>query len=156
MADENLTVGITPSCGRPCTPPTNPMRRPAVGAAPVRRSRRPEARPLVDLSDFHPAELSDFRPALTPFVVLGGGTCVNGGWLPPGMVIPDVSATGTVRFYALEGGFWAIHADDGTIYDPSAGLAPAFQTDGLRVSFTGKLRPDLIGIHMVGPIVEII
>jgi hypothetical protein len=29
-------------------------------------SRRTEARPLVDLSDFHPAELSDFRPALTP------------------------------------------------------------------------------------------
>jgi hypothetical protein len=27
---------------------------------------RPEARPLVDLSDFHPAELSDFQPALTP------------------------------------------------------------------------------------------
>jgi hypothetical protein len=24
-----------------------------------------EARPLVDLSDFHPAELADFRPALT-------------------------------------------------------------------------------------------
>jgi len=91
-----------------------------------------------------------------PFVVLGGGTCVNGGWLPPGMVIPDVSATGTVRFYALEGGFWAIQGDDGTTYDPSAGLAPAFQTDGLRVSFTGKLRPDLIGIHMVGVIVEII
>jgi len=23
-----------------------------------------------------------------PFVTLGGGTCVNGGWLPPGMIIP--------------------------------------------------------------------
>jgi len=32
---------------------------------PVRRSRRPEARPLADLSDFQPAELSDFGPALT-------------------------------------------------------------------------------------------
>jgi hypothetical protein len=32
----------------------------------ARRPRRPEARPLVDLSDFHPAELSDFQPALTP------------------------------------------------------------------------------------------
>jgi IstB-like ATP binding protein len=31
----------------------------------VRRSRRTEARPLVDLSDFRPAELSDFHPALT-------------------------------------------------------------------------------------------
>src|SRR5262249_32188760 len=27
--------------------------------------RRPEARPLADLSDFQPAELSDFGPALT-------------------------------------------------------------------------------------------
>jgi hypothetical protein len=39
---------------------------PAVGGAVVRRSRRSEARPLVDLSDFHPAEVSDFGPALTP------------------------------------------------------------------------------------------
>ena len=31
----------------------------------VRRPRRTEARPLVDLSDLHPAELSDFGPALT-------------------------------------------------------------------------------------------
>jgi hypothetical protein len=32
---------------------------------PVRRPRRPEARPLVDLSDFPSAEMSDFRSALT-------------------------------------------------------------------------------------------
>src|SRR5688572_26965166 len=31
----------------------------------VRRPRRTEARPLVDLSDFQSAELSDFGPALT-------------------------------------------------------------------------------------------
>ena len=31
----------------------------------VRRWRRPEARSLVDLSDFQPAELSDSGPALT-------------------------------------------------------------------------------------------
>jgi hypothetical protein len=35
-----------------------------VGAV-VRRSRRSEARPLVDLSDSHPAEVSDLGPALT-------------------------------------------------------------------------------------------
>ena len=34
-----------------------------------RRSRRPEARPLVDLSDLHPAELSDLGPALTPSAI---------------------------------------------------------------------------------------
>jgi hypothetical protein len=36
-----------------------------VVAAPVRRPRRSEARPLVELSDFQPAVLSDFGPALT-------------------------------------------------------------------------------------------
>jgi len=41
-----------------------PNRR-LVAAGLVRRLRRTEARPLVDLSDFHPAELSDFGPALT-------------------------------------------------------------------------------------------
>lgn len=34
---------------------------------PVRRCRRRRARPLADLSDFQPAELSDFHPALTAF-----------------------------------------------------------------------------------------
>src|SRR5690242_17140276 len=43
------------------------IRTPLPGAAAlVRRPRRSEARPLVDLSDFQPAELSDFGPALTP------------------------------------------------------------------------------------------
>ena len=40
--------------------------RPLGAGGLVRRRRRTEARPLVDLSDFHPAELSDFGPALTP------------------------------------------------------------------------------------------
>jgi hypothetical protein len=48
--------------------------------APVRRWRRPEARPLADLSDFHPAVLSDFQPALTAsfcnHCLAGGGS----GW----------------------------------------------------------------------------
>jgi hypothetical protein len=34
----------------------------------VRRPRRPEARPLVDLSDFHPTELSDFGPAVDTWI----------------------------------------------------------------------------------------
>ncbi len=37
----------------------------AVAGGLVRRPRRTEARPLVDLSDFQSAELSDFGPALT-------------------------------------------------------------------------------------------
>jgi hypothetical protein len=38
--------------------------------------RRPEARPLVELSDFQAAELSDFRPALTRRVGHGGRRAV--------------------------------------------------------------------------------
>src|SRR4051812_37043805 len=54
-----------PTSGRRCMPHQTPS-RPIDGAALVRRPRRTEARPLADLSDFRSAELSDFRPALTP------------------------------------------------------------------------------------------
>ena len=48
---------------RPLRP--HPIRSRLIGAAvPVRRPRPPEARPLVDLSDFQSAELSDFQAAL--------------------------------------------------------------------------------------------
>jgi hypothetical protein len=58
--------GSTPSCGTPSTPRRIRNLPQAAGGARVRRWRRTEARPLVDLSVFHPAELSDFGPALTP------------------------------------------------------------------------------------------
>jgi hypothetical protein len=74
---------------------------------------------------------------------------------------PDVPAgairvTGTVHYYTLEGGFWAVRGDDGTTYDPLNGLSPAFQRENLRVSMIAKVRSDMAGIHMVGPIVEIL
>ena len=49
-------------------------RLPRGAAALVRRARRPEARPLVDLSDFQPAKLSDFGPALTTEWILESWT----------------------------------------------------------------------------------
>jgi hypothetical protein len=55
----------TPSSGGPCTPGRSPSRTRAGAGFPVRRCRRRRARPLADLSDFQPAELSDFRSALT-------------------------------------------------------------------------------------------
>ena len=63
---------------------------------------------------------------------------------------------GTVRYFNLEGGFWAVRGDDGVTYDPIAGLAPAFQRENLRVTIVAKIRSDMAGIHMVGPIVEIL
>jgi hypothetical protein len=64
--------------------------------------------------------------------------------------------TGTVQFVSLEGGFWAIRGDDGVTYDPKDGLPSAFQRDGMRVTAIIRTRTDLGGIHMVGPIVELL
>jgi hypothetical protein len=64
--------------------------------------------------------------------------------------------TGTARFLNLEAGFWAIRGEDDVTYDPKDGLPAAFQREGMRVSAVLKLRNDLGGIHMVGPIVEIL
>ena len=60
-----IARGTTPNCGKRCRLLKTRSRRRADAAA-VRRWRRPEARPLADVR-FHPADLSDFRPALTPF-----------------------------------------------------------------------------------------
>ena len=72
--------------------------------------------------------------------------------VPPGAV----RVIGTVHFYTLEGGFWAVRGDDGVTYDPIGGLPPAFQRENLRVLMIAKIRGDVVGIHMVGPIVEIV
>lgn len=67
-----------------------------------------------------------------------------------------VRVTGTVRFFGIEGGFWAVRGDDSTTYDPITPLSSEFQVEGLRVHLEAKLRPDLAGIHMAGPVVEVI
>lgn len=67
-----------------------------------------------------------------------------------------IHVTGTVRYFPLEGGFWAVRGDDGTTYDPMNGLAPAYQRDNMRVSMVARVRNDMGGIHMVGPIVEVL
>ena len=65
-----------------------------------------------------------------------------------------VKGTGTVLWYDLEGGFYAIEGDDRETYDP-INLPETFKEDGLRVWFEAKIRDDLMSIHMAGPIVEI-
>ena len=66
-----------------------------------------------------------------------------------------VGQTGTVQWFDLEGGFFAIRGDDGVVYDPT-NLAGEFRRDGLRVRFDAEIKPNMGGIHMVGPIVEIV
>ena len=72
--------------------------------------------------------------------------------VPPGAI----QVSGTVRYFTLEGGFWAVRGDDGVTYDPMNGLASEFQRENLRVTLVAKVRTDMGGIHMVGPIVEVI
>ena len=72
--------------------------------------------------------------------------------------VPDgaIRINGTVQYLNLEGGFWAIRGDDGVTYDPLNGLAVAFQRENTRVTVVAKIRNDVGGIHMVGPIVEVL
>ncbi len=67
-----------------------------------------------------------------------------------------IRVNGTVRYIALEGGFWAVRGDDGLTYDPMNGLAPAYQREDLRVTLVAKVRNDMGSIHMVGPVVEVL
>jgi len=66
-----------------------------------------------------------------------------------------VTINGTVQQFDLEGGFFAIRGDDGTTYDPR-NLAEEFRQDGLPVRARLRLLPSMGGIHMVGPIVDIV
>jgi hypothetical protein len=65
-----------------------------------------------------------------------------------------ITARGTIVHISLEGGFFGIIADDGNKYLP-LDLPKEFQRDGLKVEFEGKLRPDIMGIHMWGKYIEI-
>jgi hypothetical protein len=67
-----------------------------------------------------------------------------------------IQISGTVRYFTIEGGFWAVQGDDGVTYDPMNGLAPAFQRENLKVTVLAKVRNDMGGIHMVGPIIEVL
>ena len=49
-----------------------------------------------------------------------------------------------------------MRGDDGVTYDPMNGLAPQYQRENLRVTLVAKVRADLGGTHMAGPIVEVL
>jgi len=66
-----------------------------------------------------------------------------------------IEIQGTVVYKDLEGGFFAIDADDGKTYDP-VNLPASFKQNGLRVKATVRVKNNAAGIHMVGDIVEIV
>jgi hypothetical protein len=62
---------------------------------------------------------------------------------------------GTIERMELEGGFYAIRAEDGTTYEVM-NLPERFQEDGLPVEARAVSRGDMASIRMVGPIVELV
>jgi hypothetical protein len=68
---------------------------------------------------------------------------------------PVVHTNATVHFNPIEGGFYELVSDaDGVHYDPT-NLAACYKKEGLRVEVTFRVRNDLGGFHMAGPIVDI-
>ena len=67
----------------------------------------------------------------------------------------ELRIVGTVRRVELEGGFFAIQGEDGVTYDPT-NLPTPFQQDGIRVEAEARRRDDRAGIHMTGPIVDLV
>jgi hypothetical protein len=92
---------------------------------------------------------------LLALTACGGG---EADWVVPtpvaGLVGTQIRIAGTVRYYALEGGFYGIQGDDAVTYDPT-NLPPAFRKEGLRVEAVARRRDDMMGIHQVGPIVDL-
>ncbi len=86
--------------------------------------------------------------------LIAQGACAS----PTAPQVPEgaFQVNGTVRYYSIEGGFWAVRGDDGVTYDPVNGLASRFQRENLAVSMVARVRSDLGGVHMVGPIVDIL
>lgn len=74
---------------------------------------------------------------------------------PAGPQADTFALTGTVVWQTLEGGFFAIHTDDGKKYDP-INLPNAMKQDGLRISVQARLKEGAVSFHMYGPIIEIV
>lgn len=64
-----------------------------------------------------------------------------------------LEGSGTVVWHEVEGGFYAIRHAEKT-YEP-INLPQEFRTEGMRVYFEAKVREDLAGTHMVGPLIEL-
>ena len=95
-------------------------------------------------------------------ITTGAAACRSALAPPPPMdvspLLPGETAfvvAGNVRYIPLEGGFFAIVGTDGKTYDP-INLPAEYRRDGLPVKATVKVRSDMVSVHMVGTIVEIV
>ncbi|MEO5896532.1 MAG: fibronectin type III domain-containing protein [Vicinamibacterales bacterium] len=77
-----------------------------------------------------------------PFTAMGGGTCVNGGWLAPGMKgatgdAAHVTVTGTLQVLNGTDGLWLILGDDRIVYTSHSIIPAHLLIDDARVTFVG-------------------
>lgn len=61
---------------------------------------------------------------------------------------------GTVRKNNLEGGIWTIETPEKKIYQLKDGPEKIYK-DGATITVKGKIRTDMMGIGMIGPIFEV-
>ena len=81
---------------------------------------------------------------LVPLLVAAIGiACAS----PTTPTVPDgaIRVNGTVQYFNLEGGFWAIRGENGVTYDPIDGLSPSFQRENLPVTLGARVRNDAGG-----------
>lgn len=69
-------------------------------------------------------------------------------------VMPLIKIRGTVKYLNLEGGFYAIYADDGAKYTPF-NLAKEYRIAGLVVEIEGRLMDDMLSIQQHGEMLKI-
>lgn len=100
----------------------------------------------------------NMRPLRIFLVILSvfSAACATPTAPEPQLPAGAIQISGTVRYFPLEGGFWAVRGDDGVTYDPMNGLASEYRRENMRVTMVAKVRTDMGGIHMVGPIVEVL
>lgn len=66
-----------------------------------------------------------------------------------------LTATGTVAYVPLEGGFFGIKSDSGKRYDPGGSLPEEFRKPDLRVRLEGKIPEGVATIRMWGEVLDI-
>jgi hypothetical protein len=134
IPDPFASLGGGVCIGGDWLPPAYPGAPPPVAAPPPLPATGPNGCPGID----------PFASLLTLI-----GRCVNGDWMP----VAGVKTSGTVRFFAIGAGLWAIVGPDGTVYEPAGGLAPEFRSSGRVVYFEAELASTGVSAHPSGVLV---
>ena len=66
----------------------------------------------------------------------------------------EITATGSIFYKKMEGGFYAFITNKGKKYTLH-GLNEAFQQNGLVVKITGEVKPDLMTVTQFGEVLQV-